>query len=124
VLDARERVRATAPPPRQLAHRPGSASRLAAGAVSLGNAAGAAMTAGRSLAAAEAQAIAHIGVVLLTVAAVAVLFPWIFIAPFAFVLVWIGISLLARAWSLHRAKRGRPDRLLERSAERASSRDL
>ena len=44
VLDARKSVHAAAPTQRRPGIRPGSASRLAAGAVSLGNAAGAAMT--------------------------------------------------------------------------------
>lgn len=104
VLDSRVRVRPVEPAPRRPAIRPGSASRLAAGAVSLGNAAGAAVTAGRSLASAEAKAIASIGLALLAVAAVALAFPRLFIAPFAAVLLWIGVSLLARAWRLRRAR--------------------
>jgi cardiolipin synthase A/B len=110
VLDARASVRAAAPAPRPRGPRPGSASRLAAGAVSLGNAAGAAVTAGRSLAAAEAKAIAHIGLVLLAVAAAALLFPRAFVLPVALALAWIGVSLLARAWRLRRARRGGPVR--------------
>ena len=107
VLDAHESVRAAGPVPRQRGTRPGSASRLAAGAVSLGNAAGAAVTAGRSLAGAEAKAIAHIGLVLLCVAALALAVPLLIVGPLAAALVWIGISLLGRAWKLRRAGRGR-----------------
>lgn len=109
VLDSRESVRAAAPLPRRPAFRPGSASRLAAGAVGLGNAAGAAITAGRSLAAAEAKAIAHIGLALLAVAAVAVTLPRLVVVPLALVLAWMGVSLLARAWKLHRTRRGQTD---------------
>jgi cardiolipin synthase A/B len=107
VLDAHESVRAAGPVPRQRGTRPGSASRLAAGAVSLGNAAGAAVTAGRSLAGAEAKAIAHIGLILLCVAALALAVPLLIVGPLAAALVWIGISLLGRAWKLRRARRGR-----------------
>src|SRR3954469_4443470 len=67
--DIRESVRATGPAPRQRGPRSGSASRLAAGAVSLGNAAGPAVTAGLPVAGAEAKTIAHIGLFLLCVAA-------------------------------------------------------
>src|SRR3954464_8564134 len=105
--DIRESVRATGPAPRQRGPRSGSASRLAAGAVSLGNAAGAAVTAGRSLAAAEAKAIAHIGAALLVTALIAVLFPMVVVAPVALALAWIGASLLTRAWRLRRARRNR-----------------
>jgi cardiolipin synthase A/B len=107
VLDEHQSVRATPAAARQPAIRRGSASRLAAGAVSLGNAAGAAMIAGRSLAAAEAKALAHIGLILLAVAVVALVLPRVFIVPIAVVLVWMAISLLARAWTLHRAQRRR-----------------
>ena len=107
VLNARESVRATTPTRRRPGFRPGSASRVAAGAVSLGNAAGAAMTAGRSLAKAEAKAIAHIGLTLLVLATAALIFPLIFIFPFVIVLVWMGISLLTRAWRLYHGERRR-----------------
>jgi cardiolipin synthase len=107
VLDPRASVRSAAPAPRRPGIRPGSVSRLAAGAVSLGNAASAAMTAGRSLAGAEAKALTHIGLVLLAVAAVALVVPLVFVVPFAVVLVWMAVSLLARAWKLHRAERER-----------------
>jgi hypothetical protein len=63
------------------------------------------MTAGRSLAKAEAKAIAHIGLTLLVLATAALIFPLIFIFPFVIALVWMGISLLTRAWRLHHGKR-------------------
>src|SRR3954464_13643822 len=107
VLDARKSVHTAAPTQRRTGIRPGSASRLAAGAVSLGNAAGAPMTAGRSLASAEAKAIAHIGAALLVTALIAVLFPMVVVAPVALALAWIGASLLTRAWRLRRARRNR-----------------
>lgn len=106
VLDERQSVRAKAPNPPRHVLRAGSTSRLAAGAISLSNAAGAAITAGRSLELSEAKAIAHIGLFLLAVAAVAIVFPRVFMVPFAVALVWIGISLLARAWKLNRTGRG------------------
>jgi cardiolipin synthase len=104
VLDSRKSVRPAASTPRRPALRRGSASRLAAGAVSLGNAAGAAMTAGRSLAATEAKAIAHIGLVALALGALALIVPRAVAVPAAIVLIWMGASLLARAWKLRRKR--------------------
>lgn len=112
VLDSRKSMHTAAPTQRRTGIRPGSASRLAAGAVSLGNAAGAAMTAGRSLASTEAKGIAQIGAVLLVLAAVAVIFPRLLAIPFAVVLTWMGVSLLARAWRLRRTKQGQKRRLV------------
>ena len=50
------------------------------------------MTAGRSLASTEAKGIAQIGMVLLVLAAVAVIFPRLFVIPFAVVLAWMGVT--------------------------------
>jgi cardiolipin synthase len=109
MLDFRENGRPAAPPPRrQPGFRPGRASRLAAGAVSLGNVAGAAMTGGRSLTSMEVRSITNIGLMLLVVAAVAAIFPRLVVMPFVIVLVWMGASLLARAWKLYRIKRRQP----------------
>ena len=70
------------------------------------------MTAGRSLASTEAKGIAQIGAVLLVLAAVAVIFPRLLAIPFAVVLTWMGVSLLARAWRLRRTKQGQKRRLV------------
>lgn len=80
-------------------HR-GSASRIAAGAVGLGNAAGAAMAGARPLAPAEARAVATIGGVLLGAAAFVALLPWLLAAPFVLGVGGIGFALLLRAWKL------------------------
>jgi cardiolipin synthase len=77
-------------------HR-GSASRIAAGAFGLGNTAGAAITAARPLAPAEAKAVASIGGVLFGAAILAILFPVLLVAPFAIFVGGIGVGLMARA---------------------------
>lgn len=111
-LDFRENARARPRPPQhrpRLRPRPGSASRLAAGAASLGNAAGAAMTARRPLTPMEARSMMHMGLALLALAAIAALLPLLFVLPFVIVLVWTGASLLTRAWKLYWAKRQPPE---------------
>jgi cardiolipin synthase len=108
VLDPRgKRIRASAKQTYEPGARRGSTSRFAAGAASLGNTAGAAIMDARSLASAEAKAIASIGLTFLALAVGAVLVPLLFVLPFAFIGGWIGITLLARSWKLRRAKSGR-----------------
>ena len=84
-------------------HR-GSASRLAAGAIGFGNTAGAALVAARPLAPAEAKAVAAMGGVLLSVAVLAALLPWLLIVPIVICVGGAGIGLLSRAWRLRSPK--------------------
>lgn len=83
--------------------RRGSAGRLAAGAVGLGSAVGAAITNHRQLGPAESRVMLAAGVILLLLAALAVLAPMVLVAPLALLGAWIGTSLIFRAWHLHRA---------------------
>jgi cardiolipin synthase len=85
----------------------GSASRAAAGALRLGRTVGAALTEQRVLEPAEARLLALVGAALLLVAAAASLWPLLIAAPLSAILVWIALSLLARAHSLRRARRAR-----------------
>jgi len=85
----------------------GSASRAAAGALRLGRTVGAALTEQRVLEPAEARLLALVGVALLGLAAAASIWPLLIAAPLSIILVWIALSLLARAYSLRRTRRAR-----------------
>jgi cardiolipin synthase A/B len=100
VLAPRSRVRATAPQP--AVRRGGSASRAAAGALRLGNSVTAAITNRRLLGPAEAGTIAKMGLVLLALATVAVLWPFVVAVPLAVLGAWMALALLAKAWRLRR----------------------
>ncbi len=111
VLTARARVRSTgggSPPAPRGDRRPGSAGRAAAGAISIGSAVRAAVTGRRVLGPAEARIMGIGAVALLILALVAALWPRVVTLPLAVVAGWLGLTLLGRAWSLHRA-RTRPD---------------
>jgi cardiolipin synthase len=110
VLDDRDPVPSTRERRRKARARRGSTSRFAAGAVSLGNTAGAAMMAARTLSATEEKSLASIGLVLVSLASAAAIFPHFFVLPFALIIGWIGVGLLARAWRLHRDERRRRQR--------------
>jgi cardiolipin synthase len=107
VLTARARVAATGgglPAGPRGDRRPGSAGRAAAGAISIGSAVRAAMTGRRLLGPAEARIMGTGAVGLLLLAVVAALWPRAIAVPIAAVAAWIGVTLLWRAWSLHRAR--------------------
>ncbi|HEU4643519.1 MAG TPA: phospholipase D-like domain-containing protein [Gemmatimonadaceae bacterium] len=83
----------------------GSAGRIAAGALRLGNAAGAMITERRALGPAEAQLAATMGAVLLAIALVAVLWPRVIALPLTLLVTWIGGAMLAKAYALRRRRR-------------------
>ena len=93
------RVHAAAPRPRRRARR-GSPGRLAAGAVGISSAVGAALTNHRALGPAEARVMAAAAATLLALAAVAILIPRLLTVPVAIVAAWVGVTLLVRAWQL------------------------
>ncbi len=103
-LTRRARVVRAAKVPRSPARRPGSAGRAAAGAVSIGSAVGAAMTGRRVLGPAEARIMGTAGVALLALGLVALLWPRIVAVPLAVLAIWLAMSLLFRAWTLHRER--------------------
>ncbi|HEU5322207.1 MAG TPA: cardiolipin synthase B, partial [Methylomirabilota bacterium] len=97
--------------PRHLASA-GSAGRVAAGAVRLGNTVGAAITERRTLGPAEAQVTAVAGGLCVAVAAAALAVPEVVVVPTVVLGAWVGVALLVRAYRLHRqgaAERRRPD---------------
>lgn len=82
--------------------RGGSAGRLTAGAIRVGNTVGAAITNRLVLGAAEAKIMLFGGTVLLALAILAWLWPPLLIVPFALIAGWLGTSLLIQAYHLHR----------------------
>ena len=86
--------------------RRGSPGRLAAGAVGLGSAVGAAITNHRALGPAESRVMAAGGGILLALAAVAVAAPRLLTIPLAVIAAWIGVTLLVRAWRLRLSRTG------------------
>jgi cardiolipin synthase len=113
VLNKKNRVRPvhpvtnpSPPPPRDgnatVRPRPGSASRLTAGALRVGNTVGAAITSRLVLGAAEAKIMFFGGVTLLALTAMALFEPLLMVIPFSLLAGWIGVSLLIQAYRLHR----------------------
>ncbi len=92
------------------ARRRGSAGRVAAGAVGLGNAVAAAVTEHRTLGPAEARVMAAAGTVLLGFAIVTALFPHVITIPIALIAAWVAVILLARARRLRRSRPRRESR--------------
>lgn len=109
VLTGRNRVRlaeSRAGPPARRA-RSGSAGRVAAGAVSVGSALGAALTNRRPLGAAESGLLAKVSAGAIGFAVVAALWPRVIAWPLAFFGAWLGVAWLAKAYELHRGARNR-----------------
>jgi cardiolipin synthase len=118
VLSERQRIRPSpspAPSPTGRKSGSGSAGRVAAGALSVGNTIGAAMTNRRILGPAEAKIMVGAGVALLIIAAVAALWPRLLMVPLTLGAVWLSVSLLIQAYHLHRAAHGRPHRPTHRA---------
>jgi cardiolipin synthase A/B len=112
VLSEKQRIRPSGrPPPRPTGdrQRSGSAGRVAAGAISVGNTIGAAITNRRVLGPAEAKITVLAGLVLLVLAAVAALWPPVLVVPLTLFAIWMAIALLIKAYRLHRAARGDAD---------------
>ena len=83
--------------------RHGSASRLTAGAIRVGNTVGAAITSRLVLGAAEAKIMLFGGSTLLGMALLALLQPLLMVIPFSLLAGWIGTSLLIQAYKLHKS---------------------
>lgn len=82
--------------------RAGSASRAAAGALRIGNTVTAAITNRHILGPAEAGTMGAFGAVLIGIALLALLWPWVIAVPLAILAGWIGISMIARGYELGR----------------------
>jgi cardiolipin synthase len=104
VLSARQRIlptRIRRPRPRGDRARSGSTNRVAAGAISVSNTIGAAITNRRILGPAEAKIMLLAGVVLMVLAVVAMIWPLVLMIPFALLAMWLAIALLIKAYRLH-----------------------
>jgi cardiolipin synthase A/B len=98
----------------------GSAGRIAAGAVRLGNTASAMITGHRVLGLAEARAAAILGLACMVVAALAFLWPRLVAIPLGLLVAWIGGAMIARAHALRKQREERgtaPLRVVEASPE-------
>jgi cardiolipin synthase A/B len=80
--------------------RSGSAGRAAAGAISLGSTVGAAIRDHRVLGPAEAKVLGFASIVLLALAAVGFLWPWLLAVPACVLMAWIGTTLLIQSLRL------------------------
>ena len=104
---SRPRTGGAAPVPRSWRSRRarrGGTGRAAAGAFRIGNTVGAALTARRSLGAAEAPILGAGGLLLVVVAAVAAWWPAVVAYPLAVGAAWLGMSLGASAWRARRPR--------------------
>ncbi len=108
ILTGRQRVRRLHPNPldgvrrrRWRRRHPGSASRATAGAIGIGSAVGAAMRNRRGFGPSEARLLGPVALILLLLAAAAVKWPTSVAWPFAAIVGWWGLSLLARAAALY-----------------------
>jgi cardiolipin synthase len=106
VLDGKKvrKTKSVRRPRGQRRRRRGSAGRVAAGAVGLGNAVAAAVTEHRSLGPAEARVMAVVGALLFGLAILALLLPRVVTVPFALIAGWIAVTLLVRARRLRRSR--------------------
>lgn len=82
----------------------GSAGRIAAGAVRLGNTASAMITGHRVLGFAEARVAAMLGLACVVIAAVGFVWPRVITIPLGLLIVWIGGALVAKAHALRKQR--------------------
>lgn len=104
--------------------RVGSAGRIAAGALRLGNTATAMLTEHRVLGSAEARAAAVLGLVCVAIAIVMLFWPRLLTIPFGLILAWIGSAMLVKARRLRRERelRGEPRKRVVEAGEARPSR--
>jgi len=118
VLGRRSRVRASTAvgiAGRRRRALSGSAGRAAAGAMSVGAAVGAALTRRRVLGPAEANLLVVVALVLIAIAVVGVVWPWVLSIPIAAISAWVGVVMGLRAFRLRRARPAVAERGIRRS---------
>ena len=106
VTDRRRVARSTSPARRRI----GSAGRIAAGAVRLGNTATAMLTEHRVLGSVEARAAAAIGVICVAMAILMLIWPRLLTIPLGLIIAWIGAAMLVKAHRLRRERELRGER--------------
>jgi cardiolipin synthase len=82
----------------------GSAGRIAAGAVRLGNTASAMITGHRVLGLAEARAAAMLGLLCVVIATVGFAWPRLITIPLGVLIAWIGGAMIAKAYALRKQR--------------------
>ncbi|MBY0266990.1 MAG: hypothetical protein K2W84_11295 [Burkholderiales bacterium] len=97
VLGPRQRIRRSQPAAPRLGSRSGRATRAAVGALRIGNSVGAAFSS-RRLGPAEAGMMSTVALAFLLLAVLAVTVPLAVTLPLALLALWIGVTLLVRAW--------------------------
>ncbi|MBA4142448.1 MAG: cardiolipin synthase B [Nitrosospira sp.] len=106
VAEPKSNISSLLPPIRGgVRRRRGSASRLTAGAIRVGNTVGAAITSRLVLGAAEARIMLFGGSTLLALAFLALFQPLLMVVPFSLIAGWIGLSLLIKAYHLQASGR-------------------
>jgi cardiolipin synthase len=105
VLNPRRRVRPIAPRKRTRGANRGSAGRVAAGAIRIGNTVGAAITNSRALGPAEAHVMLMSGIALGVVAVFMLLWPKLIAIPLSIIGIWIAITLFYKSWQLKKRQR-------------------
>jgi len=109
VLTGHHRVRLaqsrSGPPARRA--RSGSAGRVAAGAVSVGSALGAALTNRRALDPAESNLLTTVSVIAIAFAIVAAIWPQAIAWPLGIVAAWVGIAWVMKAVAVRQRARAR-----------------
>jgi cardiolipin synthase len=126
VLDARHRVRKTAPalhPHPAMTSGGGSGGRAAAGAIRLGNAVGAAFTAPRVLEPVEARLMLTSALLLLAFAVLIWFFPRALTYPLIVFLVWIALALIYRSFKPFGQPRPKPTHLEQRQESTKTAND-
>ena len=106
VLGAKHRVRRAVPAarPRRGAGSGGRAARAAAGALRIGNTVGAAFSNRRMLGPAESGMMFSVAIGFLGFAVIALLVPRAVTVPLALLALWIGVTLLVRAWRMRKGR--------------------
>ena len=102
VLNARRRVRRSAPRSRRAPGSSGRAARAAAGALRISNTVGAAFGNRRMLGPAESGLMFNVAVGFLLFSALALFVPLAVTVPLALLAVWIAATMLVRAWRIRR----------------------
>jgi len=92
----------------------GSAVRAAAGAISVGNAMGAALTNRRLLGPAESGLLVKLAALSLAIAFIAFVWPRTLSIPLVIIAVWLGLAMLGKAWALRRQRAQSPPRRRDR----------
>jgi cardiolipin synthase len=107
VLDTRNKVRAPGQPSSERSHRAGggSAGRVAAGALRIGSAVGAAFTNRRVFEPVEVRILTAAGALLIGLAILLAFFPAVLVYPAIVLFSWMGGALIFRAWRLRRKRK-------------------